>query len=168
MKKIILFIILFILFISFGALILNAYILQKNYFNSKKAVVIDDVKNEEVNNVTPSVYKSYSKDDYDIALKEKRVILLFFTSNWCKECSKQNDLNNEAFSELKDLGTLGLNIHILDSETTTETDALAKKFGVTKENTFVILDKNGAVSFKFTGELSKDGLISKIKEVTSK
>lgn len=156
------------MFSAFCALFLNAYILQKNYFNSKNDAQVEVVQNEEISNSIPAIYKNYSKEDYDVALKEKRVVLLFFISNWCNECSKQNNLNIEAFSELKDLGTLGLNIHILDSETTTETDALAKKFGVTKENTFVILDKNGAVSFKFTGELSKDELISKIKEVTSK
>jgi len=59
-------------------------------------------------------------------------------------------------------GVVGLKIHILDSETTTETDAVAKKFDITKEQSFVILDKNGVVFFKHTGLLEEDLLKQKI------
>ena len=60
----------------------------------------------------------------------------------------------------------GLRVHILDSETTTESDALSQKFDVVKEQTYVLLDKNGAVFFKHTGFLSEDQLKQKIMEAS--
>jgi hypothetical protein len=74
-------------------------------------------------------------------------------------------LNLELFSELTTLGVVGLKIHILDSETTTETDALAKKFDVTKEQSFVLLNKLGAVHFKQVGKFEKESLKQKILEI---
>jgi len=164
MKKVILIVVLSILTLSFLALIINAYGLQKAYFESKdeknnnsdSAIVIDN---------RPSLYKDYSKEDYDMALAEKRVLVLYFTSNWCQECQKQDKVNNELFNELTSEGVVGLKIHVLDSETTTETDALAKKFDVIKEQTFVVLNKSGAVSFKYTGILDSDMLKQKIMEM---
>lgn len=60
---------------------------------------------------------------------------------------------------------VGLRIHILDSETTTETDALAKKYNVSKEQSIVILDKKGAIFFKHTGLLEKEVLKQKLTEL---
>lgn len=114
---------------------------------------------------TPSYYKNYSKEDYDKALNEKRVLVLYFTSNWCQKCIEQDTINTLSFEELNKEGAIGLKIHILDSETTTETDALSQKFDVTKEQSFVILDKDGAVYFKHTGVLEKDQLKQKILEL---
>ncbi len=113
---------------------------------------------------TPSYYKNYSKEDYDKAINEKRVLVLYFTSNWCQECIEQDTINALSFEELNKEGAIGLRIHILDSETTTETDALSQKFDVTKEQSYAILDKNGVVFFKYTGDLSKDLLKQKILE----
>ena len=159
MRKFILIFILSILFISFLAFFYNVYILQKNYFNSKQI----DIPNELINDaIVPSVYINYSEEEYDKAILEKRILVLFFTSNWCIKCSDQDIINSEVFNSLNKEGIVGLKIHILDSETTTETDALARKFDVTKENTFVILDKKGAVYFKEIRELNMDELKSVI------
>lgn len=168
MRKFILAFILSILFISFGAFLLNAYMLQKNYFGQSKNnnnfhEAIDDAVI-----VPKSVYLQYSKEDYDKALKENRVILLYFTSNWCKECRDQASINSLVMEDMLYQSIVGLDIHILDSETTTETDALAKKFDVTKESTLVILDKTGAVVFKYTGDITSEMLKSKIQEVINK
>ena len=92
------------------------------------------------------------------ALNKKRVLVLYFSSNWCQECQDQEKINNQVFDELIKEGVVGLKIHILDSETTTETDALAKKFDIVKENSFVILNKKGAVNFKYVGEMTSERL----------
>jgi thiol:disulfide interchange protein len=165
MKKFILFFVLAILFVAFGAFLINAYQLQKNYFQSK----VDSTETEEPASTSevakPSFYKDYAKEYYDQAIADKSTLVLYFTSNWCKECIDQDSANSEAFNGLTVGGVVGLKIHILDSETTTETDALAKKFGVSKEQTFVIVDKKGAVAFKQTGAVSKELLNQKIMEV---
>lgn len=162
MKKFILFFILFILFISFSAFFYQVYIQQRDYYNLKKQ---DNLKNTEATSEIaeiPSKYINYSLEEYDRAILEKRILVLFFTSNWCVECNNQDIINNEVFDSLDKEGLVGLKIHILDSETTTETDALAKKFDITKENSLVILDKTGAVYLKNVGGMNKEMLKDKI------
>jgi thioredoxin-related protein len=164
LKKVILFIILSILSISFAVFLFNAYQLQKNYFNKSVTESIQEPADEAL--VPKSVYLPYSKIEYDKAIVEKRVVLLYFSSNWCTECQEQNNINTEVLLEMFDKSIVGLNIHILDSETTIETDALAQKFEVTKENSFVILDKNGGVAYKYTGMLDGNLLKQKLQEAT--
>jgi len=167
MKKIILFFILFVLFISFSAFLYNSYQQQSKYFKFKFGGEPTNQTTLEVKEI-PSKYVNYSKQDYDKAISENRVVVLFFTSNWCLECSDQDFTNQNVFASLNKEGVVGLKIHTLDSETTTETDALAKKFDVVKENSFVILDKTGAVYFKYVGVISKELLNTKIMEVVNK
>jgi thioredoxin-related protein len=168
MKKFILAFILSILFISFAGFLYNAYILQKNYFNQKDLSTPLPEEGQTTKVEVPSRYINYTKEEYDKSLLENRVTVLFFTSNWCEACNNQEKMNEEVFKGLDKEGIVGLSIHILDSETTTETDALAKKFDVKKENSFVILDKKGAVAYKYVGEISSDLLKTKIQEVINK
>ena len=166
MRKGILVFALLIIFLAFSVFLINAYLKQKNYSknlqnNSSPEPLVNDV----VEKTMPSVYTEYSKDTFDKAQSFRQVVVLYFTSNWCQECIKQDQVNTQAFEGLPKEGVIGLKVHILDSETTIETDALAKKFDVTKEQSFVILDKNGAVFFRFTGNIDKDLLNKKILEV---
>lgn len=167
MKKFILFFVLLILTLAFAAFLVNAYLLQKNYFDTKdiNTLTENETQNVEVTE-KKSFYNDYLKSDYDSAIKDHNVLVLYFTSNWCKECTDQDLLNVEVFSELNTPGVVGQRIHILDSESTTETAALAKKYDVVKEQSFVVVDKNGASYFKYTGKLSKEILNQKIMEVT--
>lgn len=126
------------------------------------------VETSQVEVVKPSFYVDYTKESLESSLSEKNITFLFFTSNWCMECSSQDNVNQIVFDSLESLGLSGFRIHILDSETTTETDALAKKFDVTKENSIVILDKNGAVFFKQSGNISQEQLKQKLEEVFKK
>ncbi len=167
-KRFILILVLLIIFLSLSAFFFNVYTLQSNYFSNRNNndSAIEDVKEvENTNNDSPSVYTSYSEDIYNKAILEKRVIVLFFNANWCDNCIKQSAVNSEVFNELTRNGVVGLESHILDSETTTDLDGLAKKFDVRKESTFIILDKNGAVVYRYTGTLDKELLKTKIMEV---
>jgi len=167
-KRFILIFVLLIIFLSLSAFFFNVYTLQSNYFSNRNNndSAIEDVKEvENTNSDSPSVYTLYSEDIYNKAILEKRVIVLFFNANWCDDCIKQSAVNNEVFNELTRNGVVGLESHILDSETTTDLDALAKKFDVRKESTFIILDKNGAVVYRYTGTLDKELLKTKIMEV---
>ncbi len=169
MKKFILFFVLSLLFISFGAFLLNAFNLQKNYFDSKNDEKQQD-ESEMVNDIEQieSYYVGYTKEDYEKAISENRVVVLFFTSNWCKECLDQETIISEVFSELNKEGIVGLTVHILDSETTTETDALAKKYDVSKEQSIVIIDRGGVTRFKQVGVVTQELLKQKILEVSNK
>ena len=165
MKKAILIIVLSILTLSFLTLIINAYNLQRMYYQLK----INNDKKQETNisdaqEIKQSIYKDYQKVDLENALSNKQIVLLYFTSNWCSECLKQDKANTELLNDLKQEGIVGLRIHILDSETTIETDAIAKKYDVTKEQSFVLLDKQGATIYKYTGVLDTEILKQKIME----
>lgn len=168
MKKVILFIILTILFVSFAAFLVNAFNLQQNYFKSKNSSSPEPLINDVLPKPAMSLFTEYSKDVYDKALDSDSILVLFFTSNWCLECSKQNTINQEIFNEMNDQGLVFLKVHILDSETTIETDALAKKFEITKENSFVILGKDGGVMYRYTGMLDSNLLKQKLQEVILK
>ncbi len=163
MRNFILILVLSIILVSFGFFFVNVYSKQKAYFASKENISPITASTPTPVPGIPSVYKDYTKTDFDNALAEKRVMVLFFTANWCKECLNQGIVNEEAFMELTTEGVVGLSIHILDSETTTETDAISRKFDVTKESSFVILDKNGKVNSKYTGSITKELLIEKIR-----
>lgn len=165
MRKFIFVFILSILFIVFSAFLYNTYVLQKGYFNIKNKNSPEPLVNDVLPKPALSIYTDYSKDNYDKALEFKSVLVLYFTSNWCSECIAQEEINKEVFSEINNQDVVFLKIHILDSETTTETDALAKKFDVKKENTFVFLDKTGAVVLKYVGELTNEQLKADIMKV---
>lgn len=162
MKKFILFFVLLILFVSFCAFFYQVYRQQKDYFNLKNKNNSIETEINTGDKEIPSKYINYSKENYDTAILENRILVLFFTSNWCVKCGDQDLINKNVFDGLSKEGVIGLKIHILDSETTTETDALAKKFDIVKENSLVILDKNGAVSFKYVGEITNEILKDKI------
>ena len=164
MRKGILIFVLTLIFLSLAVFLINAVLMKKNSIKNNENAEKEANQNTVEVIETPSYYKNYLKEDYDKALNEKRVLVLYFTSNWCQICIDQDVINTVSFNELDKEGAVGLKIHILDSETTIETDSLAKKFDVTKEQSFVILDKNGAVFFKYTGSLDKDLLKQKILE----
>lgn len=163
MRKIILFSILLIIFAIFVVFFVTLYQKQKEDSGATYNNQIPSVDNSDIE-VKRSYYINYSKLEYDKAISENRVVLLYFTSNWCEDCTTQSDVNTDLFDELIDDGIAGLVVHILDSETTIETDALALKFDISKEQSFVILDKNGVVHFKHTGTLGKELLKEKILE----
>ncbi len=167
MRKFILFFVLSLFFISFVGLLINSW--QKlNEYNKSKVNISKQNKVVDVVDDKQSIYIDYSKEVYEKALNEKTVILMFFTANWCEECNKMDELINESLANLTREGVVGIKIHILDSETTTETTALSKKYSVNKEGSVVILDKNGAISYKQTGNIEKEILTQKLMEVISK
>lgn len=159
MRKFILVFTLIIISIAFIVLFLNFSNQTKKDNNNKGKD--DQVSTEDVSQ-RPSFYQDYTKSEYDSASSNKRVLVLYFTSNWCDKCLEQDNILNETFSELANENLTGLKIHILDSETTVETDAVAKKFDVFKEQTIVVLDQNGVLSFKQTGLVNKEPLKAEI------
>lgn len=169
MKKFILIFILILLTLVFATLFLYSGLkdLKTKTDNSNPAATELPIETEQevTTDLGPSVYENYSVTEYDRALSEGRVLVLFFTANWCPICREQEPKNVNVFNSLDKSGVVALKVHVLDSETTEETDALAKKFDVLNQHTFVFLDKNGAVFYKFTGPMEEDELKEKILEV---
>lgn len=110
-------------------------------------------------------YKVFNKEEYKTALNNDQVVVLYFFANWCPICRDQEPTNKEVFESLSDdPEVVGFRVNILDSEETAETKALASEFEVTYQHTYVILDKNGEVSYKYTGPLSFEAIKEKILE----
>lgn len=169
MKKFTLVFVLSVLTLTFASMyfffMVAKTIPQKSTNNQTSTESVQDERiSLNTSDLGPSIYEDYTKELYDTALKEKRVLVLFFTANWCPICREQEPVNQELFDNLTTAGVVALKVHILDSETTDETDALAKKFDVTYQHTFVILDTNGAVSYKYTGSLEKEEIIRQIEK----
>lgn len=169
MKKFTLVFVLLVLVLTFATMYFFFMVATKipkkesnNQVSTEETVKEEDTSQEE--DLGPSIYEDYSSVLYEGALEEGRVIVLFFTANWCPICRQQEPINQEVFDSLDKAGVVGLRVHILDSETTSETEALAKKFDVIYQHTFVILDKKGAVSYNYSGPLENNELIEKIKE----
>lgn len=120
----------------------------------------EGVINQEVES---SNYKLYSKTEYEKALAEKKVTMLYFTANWCPICREQEPVNMEALKSLEeDKDIIAFRVHILDSETTKETEALAEKYDISYQHTTVIIGPNAEVSYKYTGPLTQDDLREKL------
>ncbi len=173
MKKFILIFVLAVLLISFAA----AFYLFAGKLKTGQPSPVQPLATEFGENTVPeantdrgiSVYEDYSAEIYEKALTEDRVVVLYFTANWCEICRTQEEINTKVFSGLTTDGVVALRIHILDSEATIDTENLAKKFSIAKENTSVILNSDtGAIVYKFTGLLEDGALIEKIIEARQK
>lgn len=117
---------------------------------------------------SPSNYVDYSADDYEKARSEGKVVMLYFTANWCPTCNAQEPINLEAFKEVEgDADIVIFKTHILDSETTDETEGLADEFEVRLQHTFVIINPSGEVVFTHTGPLVKEDIVKNLLEAKS-
>jgi thiol:disulfide interchange protein len=114
----------------------------------------------------PTNYRDYSADELEKAKSEGKVVMLYFTANWCPTCKAQEPINVEAFKELEnDEDIVIFKIHILDSETTDETEKLAREYGIRLQHTFVIINPDGEVVFTHTGPLVKEDLVKELLAV---
>lgn len=169
MKKFILIFVLSVIFLLFVVFFIQSFLLQKTYFENNIHNPDQTIENKSIiNEETPSTYNTFSIEAYDFAIANNKILFLYFTSNWCQQCLGQDQLIHSLLKELTREGIVGLSIHILDSETTFETDAFAKKFEVLKEGTIVILDKNGVLSYKNSGDVDRNLLKEKIMEIFNK
>lgn len=115
--------------------------------------------------VESSNYKLYSKTEYEKALAEKKITMLYFTANWCPICREQEPVNMEALKSLEeDKDIIAFRVHILDSETTKETEALAEKYDISYQHTTVIIGPDGEVKTDYIGPLTKEDLKARLLE----
>jgi thiol-disulfide isomerase/thioredoxin len=87
-------------------------------------------------------YKNYQQNEYESASGKKRVI--FFHAVWCPTCK----VANEEFTSQKDRIPEDVILFKTDYDTETE---LKKKYGITYQHTFVLVDENGDEIKKWNG-----------------
>ena len=137
--------------------------------STQGAVEDDKVDSGEVienngNNGAPS-FQRYTKAAFEQAKSEGKVIFLFFTANWCPTCARQHPVNNAAAANPEMLKDVALfNISFNDSDTNDEDKEISKEFGIVYQHTQVILDSQGNETYRSTGFVSEETIITRIKE----
>lgn len=104
-------------------------------------------------------YTPYSETAFDQARNKRRV--LFFYANWCPTCRPADadfEVNISKFP--KDLVLFRVNYN--DPDTDADEKALAQKYAVTYQHTYVQVDANGIEIAKWNGGQT-DKLLSSIK-----
>lgn len=134
-------------------------------------VVVDESESQTTagqDSSRPANYVDYSGDAYEKARSEGKVVMLYFMANWCPTCKAQEPINFEAFKEFEgDDNIIIFKIHILDSETTDETEKLADEYEVRLQHSFVIVNPEGEVVFTHTGPLVKEDLVENLLDAKS-
>lgn len=87
-------------------------------------------------------YVAYSQEAYEAASTKKRV--LFFHASWCPTCK----VANEEF--MKDAAQLPEDVVVFKVDYDTEME-LKKKYGITYQHTFVLVDAEGEAVEKWNG-----------------
>lgn len=96
-------------------------------------------------------FKSFSKEEYDAALKAGGTVVVDFHASWCPTCKKQEPILNEIVS-MKGYE----NVVALKADFDKEKD-LKKSLNVSKQSTIVVF-KGGKEVARSTGTTAKDEL----------
>ena len=104
-------------------------------------------------------YVPFSQAAYDGASDKKRV--LFFYANWCPTCKPADaDFTANVSTFPDDVALFRVNYNDPDTDATEK--ALAQKYGITYQHTFVQVDDQGDVITKWNGGQT-DKLLQSIK-----
>ncbi len=104
-------------------------------------------------------YVSYTKSVFDQARNTRRI--LFFYASWCPTCRPADaDFSANQANLPSDMTLIRVNYN--DPETDSEEKALAKKYAVTYQHTFVQIDEAGEKVTVWNGGKTSD-VLEKIK-----
>ena len=141
-----------------------AFMYRQKTLQNKQAPVEQNSISEQAEDKETSNYKLYSGREFENALNQNKVVVLYFAANWCPICREQEPINLEVMEGLEeDEEVVMFKVHILDNQTTDEGEKLAQKYAVVYQHTFVIIG-SGEVVEKHTGPLMKDDLAGKITQ----
>lgn len=93
-------------------------------------------------------YVFYSEDTLKNTIKNKRV--LFFYANWCPTCRPVNEEFTANIDKIP-TGVSVIRVNYNDTDTDKTEEALANKYGITYQHTFVQIDENGDEIAKWNG-----------------
>lgn len=127
--------------------------------DTENAMENDSMPNEPLQNETDAMnnenamqassYSPFSQAAFETAQMEGKPIFLNFYANWCPTCRAAEPGVVTAFEELSsDVSTVGFRVNYNDSETDADETALAERFGITYQHSYVLLNPDGSVSEK--------------------
>ena len=112
---------------------------------------------------TKTPFIDFNKEDYNKALSENKVILLYFYANWCPICKFEEPNTRAAFNELNNENAVGFRVNYKDSDTDKDEEALAEEFQVPYQHTKVII-KDGKQVLKSPDTWGKERYINEINK----
>ena len=120
--------------------------------NSVSQQRVMNEKNEEIAAPKKAVltdrYQEYSSTTFDNSANNRRV--LFFFASWCPTCIPADKNFRESVNRIPEDVTV-LRVNYNDPETDAEEKALAQKYGITYQHTFVQIDGQGKEITKWNG-----------------
>ncbi len=93
-----------------------------------------------------SPFLEFTKEDYEKAKAEGKVILLDFYATWCPICRAEEPEINEGFNALTTNQVVGFRVNFNDPDTDDDERALAKEFNIPYQHTKVIVVSGKEVS----------------------
>ena len=152
---------------------LSGCTIQQTENEAKEEVIIEN------NNSNYSVNSSYSgehlasqgvpyiifnKNDYDRAVRERKIILLYFYAEWCPICHAEQVETIAAFNELQRHDVVGFRVNYRDSDVDLLEEELAKEHGITSQHTKIII-KDGERILKAPDRWSKQRYLNEIGKI---
>ena len=165
--KILIIVLLVILFLGVGYYFVGLRSSEESssMTETNNVAITQDIQEtaEEVTNM--SNYVDFNQQEYEASLAEGKVVLLYFTANWCPTCRQQELVNADLFQRLEsDEEVIVYKVHILDDETTEQGEALATEYGVRLQHSFVLIGSGGEVVFTHTGPLTESDLETELMQ----
>ncbi len=110
----------------------------------------------------------YNKADYDVAIASDKLVVLYFSANWCPICKEEvaNALY-PAFNELNTDKVVGFRVSYKDSETDSDEKALAVQYGIPYQHTKVFV-MNGKQILKAPDGWDKARYLTEINKALAK
>jgi len=81
----------------------------------------------------------FTSEDYEAAKLSDKLVVLYFYANWCPICREEFPKMEDAFGELTGSRVIGFRVNYNDNETSATERELASEFGVTAENTKILI-----------------------------
>ncbi|OGY43617.1 MAG: hypothetical protein A2729_03645 [Candidatus Buchananbacteria bacterium RIFCSPHIGHO2_01_FULL_39_14] len=115
---------------------------------------------------TQSPYLIFNTADYEKAIREHKIILLYFYANWCPLCKQEQPEIIAAFNQLQNENIIGFRVNYKDSETDDSEVAIATQFGIAYQHTKVILKENKII-IKAPNSWNKEKYVEEIAKSTT-
>jgi len=103
----------------------------------------------------PASQKYVAYSDSALANAAGKRVVLFFYANWCPICRPADAEIGKNTAKIPD-DVVIVRVNYNDSDTDAAEQALANKYGITYQHTFVLLDTNGNEVDKWSGGGLKD------------
>lgn len=106
----------------------------------------------------------YTKQSFDKARAEGKIVMLYFHANWCPTCRQQQPINEAAFIKLGNKVVVFV-ANFNDSETTKEDGQLARDKKIYYQHSYVLFNRSGEEVYRHLGALTEEQIVAEVEKV---